>query len=247
MHGMNRLELDLDVYQGPFDLLFTLILKEEVDICEVPLVDVILAYVEHIIRREEADWESLTEFLVLFTALLELKSRALLPAFHPAEGELDPELAREVLVERLLAYRKFKAAAAALEIRLGGEYGRLLRPESRAGARARVPAARLAGSKKPEILRDRLEALLRARSGPDTSHLARIKVDLPRQVALLRRLLRERSRLSFEETFAGQDPLVQAMGILAIIDLLHKGEVDVEQTDCFSDITVLAREARRIA
>lgn len=247
MGGMKRLELDLDVYQGPFDLLFTLILKEEVDICEVPLVDVILAYVEHAILGDEVDWESLTEFLVLFAALLELKSRALLPAFQAPEGELDPEVAREVLVERLLAYRKFKAASAALEARLDAEYGHLLRPESREGARARVPAARLAGTKNSEALRDRLEALLRARSGPDTSHLARIKVDLPRQVSLLRRLLKEHRRLSFNETFAGEEPLVQAMGILAIIDLLHRGEVEVEQVDCFSDISVQAKAVRQIA
>src|SRR5437763_8611561 len=94
-----ELELDLDVFAGPFDLLLTLILREEVDLLEVDLADVVITYIDHLERQlddsragqsgeagrrtsgdsEELDLEAATEFLVLIAALLELKSRLLLP------------------------------------------------------------------------------------------------------------------------------------------------------------------------
>src|SRR5690348_5533830 len=73
------LELDLDVFAGPFDLLLTLVLREEIDLLEVDLAEVVIAYIDHLERRGELDLEAATEFLVLIAALLELKSRLLLP------------------------------------------------------------------------------------------------------------------------------------------------------------------------
>ena len=79
--GIDRvtLELDLDVFAGPFDLLLSLILREELDLLEVELAEVVLAYLDHLEARDELDLESATEFLVLIAALLELKSRLMLP------------------------------------------------------------------------------------------------------------------------------------------------------------------------
>ena len=73
------LELDLDVFSGPFDLLLTLVLREEVDLRELALAEVVLAYLDHLDARGELDLEATTEFIVLVAALLELKSRLLLP------------------------------------------------------------------------------------------------------------------------------------------------------------------------
>jgi len=72
------LELDLEVFTGPFDLLLTLVLREEVDLLELELADVVLAYLDHLERSGELDLEAATEFIVLVAALLELKSRLML-------------------------------------------------------------------------------------------------------------------------------------------------------------------------
>ena len=85
-----ELELDLDVFAGPFDLLLTLILREEVDLLEVDLADIVISYIDHLDRRGELDLEAATEFLVLIAALLELKSRLLLPGDEEELIELDP-------------------------------------------------------------------------------------------------------------------------------------------------------------
>src|SRR5947209_17619399 len=95
------LDLDLEVFQGPFDLLLALILREEVDLLEVDLADVVLAYLDHLEQRGELDLEVATEFLVLIAALLELKSRLMLPGEADDDLlELDPGQAAEELLAR---------------------------------------------------------------------------------------------------------------------------------------------------
>jgi segregation and condensation protein A len=90
-----ELELDLDVFSGPFDLLLTLVLREEVDLLEVELADVVLSYLDHLESKGELDLEVATEFLVLIAALLELKSRLMLPREDEELLDLEPGEAAE--------------------------------------------------------------------------------------------------------------------------------------------------------
>src|ERR671917_1592843 len=102
------LDLDLEVFNGPFDLLLTLVLKEEIDLLEVDLAEVVLAYVEHLEQAGELDLEAATEFLVLIAALLELKSRLMLPSEDEEGLDLEPGEAAEELLARMLEYRRFR-------------------------------------------------------------------------------------------------------------------------------------------
>src|SRR5438552_5239347 len=115
--SVRELELDLDAFEGPFDLLLTLVLKEELALAEVDVAGIVLAFVERLAEREELDLDACGEFLVLVAALLELKARGLF-----AEGgeldELEPEEAAEELARRLEEYRRIKAAAEWLRERL---------------------------------------------------------------------------------------------------------------------------------
>ncbi|MFI5028933.1 MAG: segregation/condensation protein A, partial [Solirubrobacterales bacterium] len=122
-----ELDLELDVFAGPFDLLLAVVLREEVDLLEVELGEVVVAYVEHLEREGELELEVATEFLVLIAALLELKSRLLLPGADEELEELGPEEAIEELLARLLEYRRYSAAAAALVKRFEAERGYLYR------------------------------------------------------------------------------------------------------------------------
>jgi len=76
---VRELELDLDAFEGPFDLLLALVLKEELDLRDVDLAAIVTAFLERLAEREELDLEACGEFLVLIAALLELKSRLMLP------------------------------------------------------------------------------------------------------------------------------------------------------------------------
>src|SRR5205807_8626388 len=100
------MDLDLEVFQGPFDLLLTLVLKEEVDLLEVDLAEIVLAYIEHLERAGDLDLEATTEFLVLIAALLELKSRLMLPREEEEALDWQPEEAADELLARMLEYRR---------------------------------------------------------------------------------------------------------------------------------------------
>ncbi len=116
------LELDLDLFSGPFDLLLTLILREEVDLLELALADVVLAYLDHLEAQGELDLETATEFIVLIAALLELKSRLMLAGEDEEELlDIEPAQAAEELLERMLEARRYRAAA--------GHLGELLEQE----------------------------------------------------------------------------------------------------------------------
>src|SRR5947207_13139435 len=118
-----ELELDLDVFSGPFDLLLTLVLREEIDLLEVDLADVVLSYLDFLETRGELDLEVATEFLVLIAALLELKSRLMLPREDDTLPDLEPGEAAEELLARMLEARRYRRAAEHLSWRLGGEDG----------------------------------------------------------------------------------------------------------------------------
>src|SRR2546430_4278099 len=92
---VRELELDLDAFEGPFDLLLTLVLKEELDLAEVDVAGIVLRFIERLAEREELDLEACGEFLVLVAALLELKARALFPEEDAELSELEPEEAAE--------------------------------------------------------------------------------------------------------------------------------------------------------
>ena len=124
---VRELELDLDAFEGPFDLLLALVLKEELDLRDVDLAGIVTAFLERLAEREELDLEACGEFLVLIAALLELKARALFPDEAAELAELEPEEAAEELARRLAEYRRAKEAAAWLRERLAAEGDRYFR------------------------------------------------------------------------------------------------------------------------
>lgn len=242
------LELDLDVYQGPFDLLLSLILKEEVDLLEVPLLEVILTYLEQREADREPDWDETTEFLLLMSLLLEVKSRLLLPGRYPdLEQELSPEEARDQLLLRLFEYGRFKAAAQRLREVGEANRGCLMRPPASRQRKVLPPVEEIAHIAEAKGLGLALQRLLDNRREPDTGHIAQVRVELKRQIHAIRRLLAERGRFSFDRTFGGEEQLVQALSLFALLELMMSGELKASQSHLFGDIVVRTREIRKSA
>src|ERR1039457_5205597 len=122
------LELDLEVFSGPFDLLLTLVLREEVDLLELQLAEVVLAYLDHLEERDEVDLETATEFIVLIAARLELKSRLMLTGEEEELLDIEPGEAAEELLARMLDARRLSAAPGGPSGRFGGGRGGPFRP-----------------------------------------------------------------------------------------------------------------------
>src|SRR2546423_8166557 len=120
---VRELELDLDAFEGPFDLLLTLVLREELELVEVDVAEVVLAFCSRLEERGRLDLDACGEFLVLVSALLELKARGLFPEEDLELSELEPEEAAEELARRLADYRRVEGGAGWVGERLEGGSG----------------------------------------------------------------------------------------------------------------------------
>ena len=239
------LDLELDVFAGPFDLLMAVVLREGVNLAEVELGEIVVAYIEHLEEEGELDLEAATEFLVLIAALLELKSRLLLPHEEDAEaGDLRPEEAAEELLARMLEYRRYRDAG----VHLGDLFAKGRRylyrraplpPELR---RVSLAAARPVYD--GERLAQAIGELLRIPAAPDTSHI-RPTVSLERRLGVLRDALGRRGELDFDRLFGEEDRLTQAVTIFALLELHKRGEATWDQKDLFGPITISAADAAR--
>src|SRR4051794_37552291 len=159
---VDDLELDLDVFAGPFDLLLSLVLREELDLLEVDLAGIVLTYIDRLDARAELDLEAATEFLVLIAALLELKSRLMLPGEEVEElDELAPAEAAEELLERMLQYLRHREAGRWLATRREAERGFLRRAAPLPPEITRGEVAAAAAPSDPAILGRSLGDLLR--------------------------------------------------------------------------------------
>ena len=240
------LDLDLDVFTGPFDLLLTLVLREEVDLLEVELADVIVSYLDHLELRGELDLEVATEFLVLIAALLELKSRLMLPGEEIDEelAALEPAEAAEELLARLLESHRYRGAAAWLSARLQQQSGYVFRsaPPPRSLTRARLEEAPT-GVYDPAILGRALGGLLRTPAPIDLRHLADPRISVADRLSHLRLLLR-RGTFSFDEAVGEADRMTVAVTLFALLELYKRGEADWTQAEPFAPITVAAAAGR---
>jgi segregation and condensation protein A len=236
------LDLDLEVFNGPFDLLLTLVLKEEVDLLEVDLAEVVIAYVDYLEEAGELDLEAATEFLVLIASLLELKSRLMLPREEDDELlDLEPEQAAEELLARMLEYRRYAGAAAHLRERLEAESGFRYRsaplpPELRKVSLKTVEEPVY----DPERLGRALGDLLKTPPPLNLSHMARPLVTVEQRLSHLRGLLKGKGRFMFDEAVRGADRVTEAVTLFALLEMYKAGEVRWQQDEPFAPITVEA-------
>ena len=232
------LDLDLDVFAGPFDLLLAVVLREEVSLLELQLGEVVVAYVDHLEEMGELDLEVATEFLVLIASLLELKSRLMLPAEEGGIEAMKPEEAVEELLARMLEYRRYRDASAVLVKRFEDERPYLYRSAPLPADLRRVAVESAHAVYDPERLGKAIGDLLTEPEEVDVSHI-RPTVSLQRRLRVLRDALERKSSFDFDEEFGQEDRLTQAVTIFALLDLYSKGEVTWEQKENFGPIRVL--------
>lgn len=231
------LDLDLDVFAGPFDLLMAVVLREEVSLLDLQLGEVVVAYVEHLEREGELELEVATEFLVLIAALLELKSRLMLPGPDEELDELSPEEAVEELLARMLEYRRYRDASKVLAERFESQRGYLYRSAPLPPELRRVAVDAASAVYDPERLAAALGDLLVEPEELDISHI-RPTVSLERRLRALRDALAGRTEVDFDEEFGGEDRLTQAVTLFALLELYRKGEAVWEQNETFGPIRV---------
>jgi segregation and condensation protein A len=283
---VRELDLDLDAFEGPFDLLLTLVLKEELDLREVDIAAIVLSFLERLSERSsrlwppvaragqspapppadeavspvpsgaessavpsgpaasapprergvpELDLEACGEFLVLISALLELKARGLFLEEAAELAELEPEAAAEELARRLAEYRRMKEAAGWLRERLAVEGDRFFR----LGPAPVAPRVELRlVPQEPQQLAAALRALAVEPPPVSLAHMALRFPPVGQFLERFRALLRGRSRFDFDAEVRGLTRIEQAVAFLALLDLRRAGEVTIDQALPFAPIRV---------
>ena len=235
-------EVATPVYDGPFDLLLHLILKEEVDIHEVSLTRIVEAYLEEIQRMQMLDLDVATEFLLIASTLVELKTRRLLPGRE--DMDLDEELAmwseRDLLLARLLDCKTFKDVASV--------FSQLTERASLSFPRRSGPDERFA-----DLLPDMLDGVTPLRlqraylrvtlPKPPTSidlfHVAPIRASVAEALMEMLETLPKLGKVTFRQiTEAIYDRIEVVVRFLAILELYKQGRVSLEQSDRFGEIEV---------
>lgn len=228
--ALSGFTVELDVYSGPYEWLLALILKEELEIFEVPLRELVDLYLS---SRDPASADSLerdTDFAGSAAALVLLKSRTLFPAVE-AEGVVEDEpLSPEELAERLSGYLKVRRGAEHLRERFAANAGHHpsahtlppRRGRQRVGPDALSLAARRAFSRLLE---------------PPVDHLGPITVTLQDLAGLIRRAL-ARGPVSYEDLTRGMDRMNRAVAFAAALSLAQEGHVAISQPEPLGPLTL---------
>lgn len=227
---MEQLNFKLEHFEGPLDLLLTLVKKNKVSIYDIPISVILEQYLAVVQEMQEMDLEVSSEFLVLAATLLQIKSRMLLPKTEEETEEEDP---REELVRRLLEYKKVKEAA---------EY---LRPRQSIGAAMffkvpdaieRPPAEWSYAGMTPENLiaayKRAYQKLERRQPPPKQSFhgiVGHEKVSVREKVSGIWKKLINKSRMKFKELFHGVKSRPEAVAsFLAVLELIKLKKIRIE-------------------
>jgi segregation and condensation protein A len=240
------LRVSVDVFDGPLDLLLSLVKERQLDIATVPLAIIADQYLAYIQAMEALDVELAADYLVVAATLVFLKSKALLPPI-PLELAGDPEESAEAvearLRQRLIAYSKYRDAGQDLKARALEAAAYYVRADGGDATadfvqRYRIDAAKLAGA---------LAAALRA-AKPEKRTIVRERVSLVEQMEIVARAVRRAGRSSFLELCAGLDRLAVIVTFLAVLELVRRERLRIAQAEAFGDIELLpVPEADRAA
>jgi segregation and condensation protein A len=231
------LDLDLEIFSGPFDLLLALVLREEVDLLDLELADVVLAYLDHLEGRGELDLETATEFIVLIAALLELKSRLMLAEDSEELLDIEPGEAAEELLERMLQARRYRSASTHLLELFKAEEGVRFRSAPLPLHLRKSVALPENGSQSPALLGAAIGRLLRMPPTINLRHIGVPRVTVAERLDRLRELLRH-GDFSFEEAVRDEDRMTVAVTVFALLELYKRGEAEWRQSESFGEISI---------
>lgn len=230
-------------FEGPFDLLLHLILKDDVDLYEVRLCEIVDAYLEEISRIEACDLEVSTEFLLIAATLVELKCRRLLPVDE--EFDLDEELGlweeRDLLLARLFECKTFKDAAATLQEMMETASRSVPRQFGLEEPFLALAPDPLAGMTAPKLRRAFLRLVAERPKEDELSlfHVADVKANVTDAIQHLLQELPRRGPSTFRELTADVDERLEVVvRFLAVLELFKQGFVDLDQARSFGELVV---------
>lgn len=242
-------QVKIDAFEGPLDLLLHLINRLEIDIYDIPVAQITEQYLIYIKNMSELKLDVASEFLVMAATLLAIKSRMLLPKHEEVFDEENADISyeedpRDELVERLIEYRKYKEAAQDLKS-MEEERGLMY-------TKAPSDLSDFAKEKQPErteidvSLYDMLAALQKLMrrkklQRPMATKITRQEISIEKRMTeIMEELIKVKVRKNFKDLFPFPEKEHIVVTFLAILELIKRKEIDVEQLENFGEIFVEA-------
>jgi segregation and condensation protein A len=237
---MAEYKVQFDVFEGPLDLLLYLIKKEEVDIYEVNLTRLATQFIEYIEVMRLLDLEIAGEFLVMASTLMYIKSRELLPRDLQVQNEEEEEGEdpRWELIRQLVAYKKFKDAAAQLQVRELSQENVYPRLPVRQEIRVEEPGAKQEASVF-DLINAINEVLKRIGTRGESREIFEDKWTVSEKIEHIVKLIAEKATLQFSELFteASSRPEVVCT-FLALLELIRLKQLVCVQAEDFGAIEI---------
>jgi segregation and condensation protein A len=222
-------------FEGPLDLLLSLIEKEKLDICQISLAKVTGSYLETI-SEIDSDANEMAEFLVIAAKLLYLKSKQLIPSAETAEEEAEIE----DLEEKLREYQKYKAAAKHLE--------NILESGTRSFAKRSKSESQIEFTPPKDVNGELLFAIfneainkIKEEQNEVVELKSEPKVTIDDKKIYLKHILKSKKRLSFKEALKSAKTKVEVIvTFLAVLEMIKHNEIKVNQNDNFTDFELIS-------
>ena len=229
----DALEVFLEAFEGPLDLLLYLIRKQNFNILDIPLASVTRQYLTYVEQIRKSNLELASEYLLMAAMLIEIKSRMLLPPRKSADGA-EPEDPRAELVRRLIEYEQMKLAAARLDA---------LPVIGRDFLRAQIAIEQALAPRLPDVDADDLRtawADLMKRAKLNQHHtITREQLSVREHMSIVLRALQGRRFAMFEDLFdVGRGPQVLVVTFIALLELAKEHLLEVTQAEAFAPIYV---------
>jgi segregation and condensation protein A len=232
-------QIKLDIFEGPFDLLLDLIDKQKLDIYDIPIARITEEYLVYLRKMKELNLDIASEFILMAITLIEIKTSSLLPATEePEKDEISPQEAREMLVARLIEYKKFKNASSELAKRTY-QYGHIYPREAPLEERfARLQPDFLQDVSLLDLARIYQSILLRT-PRLDFSHMSPIVISVEERMQAVAERLKEARSFTFRElTSSCENRIEIIVTFLAILELFKAGMVYLDQSETFGELRV---------
>ena len=234
----------IDSFEGPFDLLLYLVSRQKVDIGAISITEIADQYLEEVSRMDSLDLDVASDFLLVASTLLEIKAQSLIPRerteLDEEFAELAPSEARDILVERLMEYKKYKNAAAVLHNRFIAEGRMHTRPFGPDACFLGLMPDFLAGVTVDALAYQAAAALARREVFLlESEHIAAKPIPVEVHVRAIHQRIRNRKKMRFSELVGPETPKeVIVVTFLAILELYKRMMVNLVQDEAFGDIAI---------
>lgn len=242
MNNEEKYIVTIDNFDGPLDLLLHLIKEEDIDIYDIKIEDITKQYLNYIKRMKELNLEIASEYLVMASELIEMKSKMLLPKKKEQNEDNYEEDPREILIERLLAYKKYKEVTNNFkDLELSRKLILTKEPEN-------LSYYAKEEEKKEELgINDLIEAfnaILKRKEldSPLATKITKKELSVTEKVSKIKNILKQKKKINFEEIFEVSTKEEVIISFLSILEMVKKDEIILIQDKNFSNIVISLKE-----